>query len=119
MLRALYGEELYTFNVKELEELYGVIDFLEIKEYKNNIHEYIKSHEELMDSLELLELCFKNNVLVEEMKEHHFSMNLEMLSCSKNYLKLNKVTEGTLNPLLLSFVALKGTDADPIVNSIL
>ena len=51
MLRSLYGEELYAANVRELAELYQIIEYLEIREYHNNIVEYIKAHEPLMDEL--------------------------------------------------------------------
>lgn len=64
VFRALYGEELYAFSIKELNELYGIIEYLEIWEYKQNIMEYIQSHKELMDSLELLEFCYKHELLV-------------------------------------------------------
>ena len=42
-----------------------------------------------------------------------------MLSSSKNYLQLNKITSETLNPLLLGYMELKGSEADETVNSVL
>lgn len=54
------------------------------------------------------------------MKEHHYSSNLSVLSSSKNYLQLSKISQGTLNKLLLGFIEVNDpTLADPIINSIL
>lgn len=54
-----------------------------------------------MDELELLEFCFKNNILKEEIKGYHFKKKLSTLSHSRNYLKLNKLSDATINSLLV------------------
>lgn len=103
ILRSLYGEELKASNTEELSQLYEIIDFLRIQDYKDNIVSYIREHPQLMNSFDLIEFCFSKHILEEEMKNHHFGLKLSLLATTKNYLQLNKLSQGTLNTLLLGY----------------
>lgn len=121
VLRSLYGDELKVHNVRELDEVYEIIQFLEIQDYKQNIVEYIEAHPDLMDELELLEFCYKNNLLKEEIKAYHYKKKLSTLSHSRNYLKLDKLSDTTVNSLLIEYLAQNKEEEDcfQIINSVL
>jgi hypothetical protein len=68
VLRSLYGEELIAGNVNELRELHAVIRYLKISDYEENIEREILAHPHLMDSIELIELCFSWHMLEKEIK---------------------------------------------------
>jgi hypothetical protein len=72
-----------------------------------------------MDTFELIEFCFNHHILEREIREHHFNLKLATLASTKNYLQLNKITQNTLNTLLLEYSQLKGEEADQTINSII
>ena len=54
-----------------------------------------------MDNLEIVEFCFQNKLIVEEVKKHHFQNNLRALEDNRNFLLLNKISEHTIVVILL------------------
>lgn len=98
VLKSLYGAELVAYSVPELFSLYEVIQQLQIDEYKSllkeSLQEILTSQKDnpLLNSIELLEFCINNNILVQEMKNFHFDTRLKILESSKNYLQLNKLS---------------------------
>jgi len=85
VLKSLYGAELVAYSVPELFALYEIIQHLQVEEYKSllteSLHEILTTQKEnpLLNSIELLEFCINNNILVQEMKNFHFDTKLKIL----------------------------------------
>lgn len=107
VLRALYGGELEASSVSDLEEIFRVVDFLQIDEFRQNIEANLRRvHEQKKDTtplnlVEMVEFCVRTGVLREYLLEHLFSTKLKVLESSKNYLQLGKLSDPTLNAVLL------------------
>ena len=56
-----------------------------------------------MDSLELLEFAFNNEILVDKFKTHHFYNDLRLLEDNRNYLQLNKISAAHINIILIEY----------------
>ena len=56
-----------------------------------------------MNNLEILEFCFANQLLLEDIKQHHFQNNLKSLEDNRNFLQLNKISIKTLIQLLMEY----------------
>lgn len=65
--------------------------------------EELRKNRELMENLEILEFCVKNELIVNEIKKVHIDHNLRALESNKNFLQLNKISKSTLIPLLLEY----------------
>lgn len=56
---------------------------------------------QLMDKFELIEFCFKHGMLEKEIRERHYNSKLSVFASTKNYLQLNKISQSTLNSMLI------------------
>lgn len=91
MIHSLYGEQLIVSSISELAEVYPIIIYLGIEDYKKNIEEEVRSRKEILESLEFLEFSYKYSVCFQEVLEIHMKNKLKILEESKNYLQLNKI----------------------------
>ena len=64
VLKSLYGAELEANSVEELTQLYDILNFLGVEDYKQNIVNEVCSKSHLQDSLEMLEFGYKYNIMV-------------------------------------------------------
>ena len=119
VLRSLYGGELEEVSMESLEGLYQVISFLQIQEYEHALAREITTRPELLNSIDVLAFCLKNNFQRKQLSDHHVKDNLQVLSSSKNYLKLNKISPEVLNALLLLYFNKRGEQSDETINLIL
>jgi hypothetical protein len=102
-----------------------VVQHLQVDDFQKNIENGLRAaHQERrenspLNQVEMVEFCVRTGVLREEVMELHFAGRLKVLESSKNYLQLGKLSDGTLNRLLLEFAAREGEGGEGVVNHIL
>lgn len=72
-----------------------------------------------LNSIEMLEVCLRNNIVKEYICHLHFQNSLRTLESSKNYLQLGKLSPESLNYLLLNYLNKEGLAAAKTINTIL
>ena len=85
VLKSLYGAELVAYSVQQLFSLYEIIQQLQVEQYKTLLRESLQDilttqkENPLLNSIEMLQFCIDNNILVQEMKNFHFDTKLKIL----------------------------------------
>lgn len=70
-------------------------------------------------SIELTDFCLEKGVCRAEALQFHLEGGLKVFESSKNYLQLGKISDESLNTLLLAFLDTRGEPAHNVVNHIL
>ena len=125
VLRALYDGQLECSSVSELVQLYNIIEQLQVEEYKvkveRAIRQLIKDRGENspFSSIELTDFCLDHRVCQAEALQFHLEGGLKVLESSKNYLQLGKISDESLNTLLMAFIDTHSEREHNVINHIL
>lgn len=99
----LYGGEITIKTFEHFSKIFTVVTFLKIESLRDIIIELLKEQMEKLNSIELLEFAYHHNVLVNEISVMNLSNDLEILRDPKYSMELNKISEKSLNLVLLEY----------------
>jgi hypothetical protein len=119
VMHSLYGEELVLNSMGELTEIFPIVVYLGIEDYRKTIEEELLQKRELLEHLEFLELSYKFKFLWTEVLGLHMENKLRLLEESKNYLQLAKIEDETFNVVLLEFLSRYGEGECKILNNVM
>jgi hypothetical protein len=81
-----------------------VVEYLRIGEYIQRIVESLQNDLKNVNPIELLEFCYSQHILLNEVKQMYIEDNLQILEDQKYYLQLNKIRPTVILQLLREFL---------------
>jgi hypothetical protein len=103
----------------ELAEIYPIILYLEIEDYRLNVEAEVKSKREIMENVEFLELSYRYKILFPQILEIHLANKLKFLEDSRSYLQLNKLSDETFNFIISEFIRRYGETDCKVLNNVM